>query len=417
MQQNQPFKSSTLRSVSAAGCAVLLFFLVNLALRFKPLEVDRYDFPYHGWSYWSVNAIRNMDASRVNVVLLGSSLVVSAIAECDATVKNKQLDLCYYRGAQYFDERMRDHFGRDYSTIDLSIPGQIPSDAYLTMKAALANGITPGAVVYGVAPRDFIDQTLKDATDTDAFHYLSRLVDMGDCAPELYHTPVSQLDWNLQRLVYLYSVAPSYCAAARNSIAQRLEPLLLAATAGSRQQVMNVSVTRSSPDFPTANIDPGTHCALVAHDRGPFLDNLDDYKNRYKQPDAKKYQTQMQFLQKLIGLCQSNQIKLILVNMPITKRNVDLLAPAWRERYFHDLQTVCTTHDVPFIDACDFSKYAADDYRDTVHLNAFGARKFIDLLTEQLAKQPASAQAILSAGLPVKRAVAEHTAASETGIH
>jgi lysophospholipase L1-like esterase len=149
---------------------------------------------------------------------------------------------------------------------------------------------------------------------------------------------------------------------------------------------------------------------MVAHDHGTFLDNTFDYRNRYKHPNASKYAVQMRFLDRVIRLCQANDIAIILVNMPITKQNADLLESSWRTRYSNDLAALAQEHDVAVLDQCDFAQYNIDDYRDTVHLNAFGARKFTDLLVEKMKSEPFSQQALLSAAKSVKRSIAKRGA-------
>jgi hypothetical protein len=134
-----------------------------------------------------------------------------------------------------------------------------------------------------------------------------------------------------------------------------------------------------------------------------FLDNIDDYKCRYKFPNEKNYGVQMRFLDRLIALCQSHDIDIVLVNMPITKRNMDILEPSWRDRYFHDVHRLAQLHKVPLLDQCQFEAYSPDDFRDTVHLNGFGGRKFIDLLVDRLAQRPDTKRVALAAGTRKKR--------------
>jgi hypothetical protein len=406
--QNDASRAS-MRIVSRALTALLLFCAVNAWLSLtRPQFADPYEFPYHGWSYWSLNAIRHADSARTNVVLLGSSLVVAAIAECDATYKNQQLDLCFYRDAQYFDDRLRRSFAFNFKTLDLSTPGQIPSDAYLTLSAALSNGIKPGAVIYGIAPRDFIDQTLKDPCDTEPFHYLSRMVPIDDCAEDVFKNPIGRLDWCLQKNVYLYRAAADCMLATRDGSIRFLQTAL--ARTSIAPHFMQSSANALLPDYQPFNILPGTNWAMVAHDRGTFLDNTFDYRNRYKNPDAGKYAVQMRFLHRVIRLCQANDIAIVLVNMPITRQNADLLDANWRRRYSNDLAELARVHKIAVLDQCDFAQYSLDDYRDTVHLNAFGARKFIDRLVEKMKTEPFSNQALLSAENSVKKSLAKRGA-------
>lgn len=395
------------RAVSAAIFALLAYGGINAGLKLLNVApADKLDFPYHGWTYWSMRAIDQLDKHRRNIVLLGSSLVVTAVSECDATEQNKILDLCFYRNAEYLDKQLRAQFGRDYCTLDLSVPGQNPSDAYLTLKAALKRGIKPGAVIYGVAPRDFIDATLKDSTDTEPYRYLSRVSDIDDCADDLITTPEAKLDWVLQKYVYLYGMAPKIAAWTKATFTPVTESALLAATKPFRQMIMTTPLTAMIPDQQSFDLAPGTRRAHPAKRSGPYFDNVDDYKNRYRNPDLARYQQQMKFLEKLVGLCQSNDIEIVLANMPITEKNWKILKPSWQEKYMADLADLAARHDAVFLDECKFDRYEQADYRDTVHLNAFGAKKFIDGLVLSFSSHPQATRAIVSSGALMSRSLA-----------
>ncbi|MBX9692093.1 MAG: hypothetical protein K2Z81_06900, partial [Cyanobacteria bacterium] len=133
---------------------------------------------HRSWTWWTVDAV-NRSKQKHDIVLLGSSLMVVAMAECDATVFNNRFDLTRYRSARYFDD-IRGSADSTNRSINLAAPGQIPSDALMTMKAAWKAGIRPTSVIYGVAPRDFVDGTLSSPLDTEAFVCLKQLVSSDD---------------------------------------------------------------------------------------------------------------------------------------------------------------------------------------------------------------------------------------------
>jgi len=400
-------KRTSVRAISATVAALLLFCAINCWLTWlQPHIGNDSELPEHGWSYWSVKAIRNTDPKKVNVVVLGSSLVSAAITECDATLKKQQLDLCFYRGASYLDEQMRSQFHQSYQTLNLAAPGQIPSDAYLTMKAALANGITPGVVIYGVAPRDFIDHTLEDPCDTEAFHYFYQTMDMTDCPGELLKNPLRKLDSTLRQTVYLYSRAIP-CSMTANTIGSGTLRLLLNICFGGSQDIMERPVKADIlRQFRPFDLEPGRIVATPLSGRGPFLDNIQDYKDRYKQPSLDAYSTQMRFLERLVALCQNHDIEIILVNMPITRQNLELLDNTWQRRYVDDLSRIASTHRIDLLDQCEFDRYFHEDFRDSVHLNGVGGKKFINRLVQCMANKSGAARAMLAAGCRKKRSMA-----------
>src|SRR5215470_9651366 len=141
--------------------ALGLFVLLNALLSFyAPIQFDAFKFPYKGWDWWTINDLRRR-AEVHNVALLGSSLMVSAVAGCDANFLNKNLDLANYHKCSYLDHRLRTTFGGSFDTFNLSAPGQMPSDAYLSLRAMVNCANRPDVVIYGIAPRDLIDSTLS----------------------------------------------------------------------------------------------------------------------------------------------------------------------------------------------------------------------------------------------------------------
>ncbi|MGH9552807.1 MAG: hypothetical protein ACRD3W_25735, partial [Terriglobales bacterium] len=338
------------------------------------------------------------------LALLGSSLVVVAMSECDATVQKQPLDLCFYRKDAYLDQQLKKRFGCDYRSINLAAPGQIPSDAYLTLEAALKNGIKPGALIYGLAPRDFIDGTLQNAYDTEPFQYLSHIVDVRNCAGDIYRNPISQVDWGLKRGVFLYGASTEILQELHDQAWRDLNTFLTAQTGGTAE-VMQHPVKPLIPSYQLFDMAPGSMIARADAGRAP-CDNTQDYKDRYKNPNLASYKNQFGFLERLITLCQRNDIELVLVNMPVTPHNLSLLGRQWHERYLRDVAHVAAVHNITYIDECTPGRYQPEDFHDIVHLTGKGGKKFIDNLVEKLSAAPNASAAMIAAGEQAKRTMA-----------
>jgi hypothetical protein len=326
------------------------------------------------WSWWTLNDLKQLPAPP-NVVLLGSSLMVAAIAECDANFKHKVFDLAYYRDAAYLSHALQLQFGGSFTTANLSAPGQMPSDAYLTLSAALKRGVAPRIVVYGLAPRDFLDGTMQSPSDTEAFQVLKHFVDVDGLAFDYYANPYGKLDWLMQKCFPLYQQAVwtrgQIAACARGLIGkEETKPTAFALSLRQRCQPQNV--------------ERGTFLALPTRPGTPLLDNTRDYKQRYKNPSQSNYLVQLKFLQRVAQLCRRNQIDLVLVQMPITKGNVDLLQPGVYKQYQTDISRLAADNSVTLLDMCQFGKYEPTDYKDSVHLNGYGGKKFVDNLVADL---------------------------------
>jgi hypothetical protein len=327
--------------------------------------------------------------------------MVVAMAEGDATWSGRRFDLTTYRKARYFDSVMADNVGTPQSTISLAAPGQVVSDAYLTLKEGLNEGLKPRLVIYGIAPRDFIDSTMQSPFDTECYRYVSRLISAKELEPLLRSDVVSTLFRSISSALPL----------SRQALDLQMEFSKTLTSWGDRALNNGLSVQAMPLEkrmtilssYEPLDMVPGFIHAEVAHREDivrQYRDNLDDYKARYRKPSSRFYDGQLGCLSKLIDLCESNGIDLIVVNMPIRKCNVDLLDSGVYTRYLSDVsKLVSSSKRAKYRDLCDFSLFEKQDYRDSVHLNGFGGIKF----SNQLANAICETRRTLRLGANVQR--------------
>ncbi|HEY9784587.1 MAG TPA: hypothetical protein V6D17_04230 [Candidatus Obscuribacterales bacterium] len=384
--------------------ALSVLLLANLLLSFySPIKFDAYKFPYRGWAWWAFQDLK--DTTEVhNVVLLGSSLVVSAVAGVDANFLNKSLDLSQYHKASYLDAQMRGKFGGTFNTFNLSLPGQMPSDAYLALKAMVDTANRPDVVIYGVAPRDFFDSTMSSPADTEPFRYLRRLVNIDDIAGGAFRTPFARLEWFLQRHIYSYGYAIDFQLAFRESAEHLIARLLPAPY--SKHPFTWWDRIKLLPGYMPGEIVP------LAVSTGPidehtarhrWTDNTIEYMERYKNPDPHTYETQFYFLRRLAAFCRRERIELIVVNMPITDYNIRLLGADKYVSWLTKLKQVAFEQNIPLCDLYAPRAYHVNDFHDSVHLNAYGGKKMFDHLLGELAKDPRTSLALVLAGKELQR--------------
>ena len=280
------------RRISAFATAITIFFAVNVALSFfAPVNFDPFKFPYRGWVWWTFDGLKKATDQRQehNIALLGSSLMVSAVTCCDANYLHKSLDLTEHHGAEYFDHMLQRKFGGSFKTYNLAAPGQMPSDAYLTLKGMLSTANRPDCVIYGVAPRDFIDSSLGNPTDTEPFRFLNRLVSTDECAGGLFRDPLGKLQWFIDRNFYLshYSLDLQLSNTEMQekvlASAAPLPPGVRAYTYWDRIKLL--------PRYKAGEIYPNaisTHPSTQDEARKQFRDNTAEYIERYKKPDVAK---------------------------------------------------------------------------------------------------------------------------------
>jgi hypothetical protein len=400
--------------------SLLLFFFLNATLSFTaPIDFDPYRYPCRNWPWWMVNDLRH-DQTSHNVALLGSSLMVSAVAGCDTNYLRKPLDLTAYHKATYFDRLLHTKFGGAFSTVNLSAPGQMPSDAYLILKATVEIAQRPDVVIYGIAPRDFIDSTLSNPAETEEFKYIERVVNVDDVASGLYRTPLPRLEWFLQRSLYLCGksldlqmLIGDHVTSAMAYLVPRPTATLYPFTWWDRRKLL--------PRYLVGEIIPDSMLAMPlarADAQALYKDNTAEYRERYKRPVPGIYQTQLYFLRKLAAYCRREKIELVLVNMPISELNVSLLRPMAYQQYLSGMQVFGFSQDIAFIDLCNWKTFTTEDFHDSVHLNAFGGQKLFDSLIEQCAKKGRVRRALKLAGIQMQASEeldqADHAATGKT---
>jgi hypothetical protein len=123
---------------------------------------------------------------------------------------------------------------------------------------------------------------------------------------------------------------------------------------------------------------------LTATELASFTDNLEEYRKRYKTLNMATFRTQMDFMARAIKTAKEQGIHVILVAMPITDLNRELISDSAWSLYQNSVKDLATTSGATLVDFSESSCFNRKDFGDTVHLHARGGRKFLDLLTERL---------------------------------
>src|SRR5262249_15269817 len=106
--------------------------------------------------------------------------------------------------------------------------------------------------------------------------------------------------------------------------------------------------------------------------------------------------------------CRKERIELIVVNMPITTYNIHLLSPRKYMDYVARLKQCAAGQNVTLYDMCTPSNYANSDFHDSVHLNAYGGKKFFHQLVNALSSAKRTSLAFMLAGKDLERHIASH---------
>jgi hypothetical protein len=368
---------------------------------FNPFAFDPFKYSYKGWAWWTMNDLKRSNDVH-NVAVLGSSLMVSAIAGCDANYLNKPLDLTKYHQVSYLDDKLEAALGGHFKSFNLSAPGQMPSDAYLSLRAMVGTSARPDVVIYGIAPRDFVDSMLNGPNDTEPFKYLTRFVNIDEVMTHEFRSLWGKLEWCLQRVLFLYGHSLDFRLAFGDGVDVALNKI--APKPWTSRQFTWWDRTKILPNYIPGEIYPEAVMSTpLKESEIKFADNTEEYKRRYKTPDPETFKTQMYFLRKLAEFCQRERIQLVLVNMPIMQCNLEMLPTHVLHEYLTELRKFAWNTEIPYFDLCNFGTYTKKDYHDTVHLNAFGGKKFFDELASAMVNDARASSALHIAGLQLQR--------------
>jgi hypothetical protein len=117
-----------------------------------------------------------------------------------------------------------------------------------------------------------------------------------------------------------------------------------------------------------------------------FSDSLDEYKQRYGTLKWETYLSQINFLGKMIAKAHEQNTKVLIVSMPITDLNRQLLGDFKWKLYKESIKVVALSEGASFLDLESSGQFSDQDFMDTVHLHAQGGIKLLTILANYLSK-------------------------------
>jgi hypothetical protein len=332
-----------------------------------------------------------------DVLLLGSSLTLIPAVRCDdemAGIKTRY-DVGYKRNyingyirAEYLKQRIKSQLGKNLNIRNLGVIASMFSDHCLILEKTLASGKKPQIVICCIAPRDFLDNYRSQVEKTPVYQVLADmslikdLIKRGASFSELANYATGVV-W------HYYQVRTDYRTFSNALSAQALnhpKSLFDGSTA-------NCNASTQTPKAPEAanNQEVEIEVGILSTNNKPdyqappnTLGDLSLYKQVYNPVNAKLFETQMKYLNKMLKLCKEHQIKLYLVNMPLTAENKRLLPQSVWNRYHQLVETSAAQSGAIYLNADKVAQYTLKDFEDSCHLNANGGKKFYSTLVEAL---------------------------------
>jgi hypothetical protein len=364
----------------AFTAAVAFALLSMVASAVNLWQAKPTDYPYHSWTSWAIDDFLAQQQSP-DLVFMGSSLMLVPLAGVDADYYNKKRDGAEHHHSEYFEQALLNKTGTPVKTYNFALPGEMPSDAYLITKLVTKEK-RPNVIVYGIGPRDFMDNLLPNASSTDPFHFLERFVDIAPIAQLAMPGWTERFNYELGKANYFYGGKIDLCTQFNKLASAELNKVLPKPAELMPRQLVHKLMPDHKPfelEKKDAYFRPLTDLELAS-----FVDNLEEYRKRYKHLNTKTFLTQFQFLVKSVEEARSRGVHVVIVAMPITDLNRELIPDQAWNLYRNSVKTVATACGASFVDFSESACFNRKDFSDTVHLHARGGRKFLDLLIEQM---------------------------------
>ncbi|MFA7336429.1 MAG: hypothetical protein WC028_06560 [Candidatus Obscuribacterales bacterium] len=353
------------------GCRVIKPLQFVAIKNFRPIEFDS----------WVSKFPPYLDSKiRPDVLIVGSSLPMAAFALADKKFAESksaedQDGLRTYTEAAVFKKGMLEKLGISARVENFSCAGGMVSDTYIFLKRLIDEGRIPRMVLYGISPRDFVDNMMPPLGQSPLFEVVS---DWGFEIPKEGLSTPQYLSCICANYSYYYKTRRKH----RNVLTA-----ITADALGRPRDLFTASHNRHNEnrlDLPTGEQEKETK-ETAAPANNPVETDLHWYKKRYNPLNTDRFENETAYLKKLVTLCENHQVILVLIGMPLTEPNKKLMPPQLVSSYVEALAGVQDNNQVKWVDLANTSSFAPQDFSDSAHLNRVGSMKFQKLLLEKMA--------------------------------
>jgi hypothetical protein len=370
--------------VSTALAAFAIFILLDTAVRFfyKP---DSFDWPVHNYVWAKTQAYRTL-AKQPDIMIMGSSLICVILQNAEAVYLKKPVDIVAHNNSVMLEDQLAERLHRNVSTFGFACGGMMASDSFSVAKTIFSANQHPKLLIVGIAPRDFIDNAFKDVTSSDVGRYMqhasqNKVFGRGDLKQP------SALERFTLRNSSIYEKRLDFIATLNDGLRPifdiYFDQIWHSSRFISNTDLIAIKNLLCSPEDARLNqlIMPPD-----STDDHKYVNNLDIYRMRYLPFSQNALASQCNYFEGFLKQCNELGIRVIVVNMPITKENIDLLPKSDYQLCVSKFESCARNNKSDYWDLNDPSVFSRKDFRDSVHLNSIGSFKFIQLLAEKIAR-------------------------------
>jgi hypothetical protein len=418
--------------VSRTLAAFLLFAAINIGLNLMPLKkavpvlgpeqvamTDKIEAEGMPASWWLARTY--IQSEKVPDIVVCGSSQIGGLQAADANSSGKTIDFVSNRRSLIIEDDIYKQIGLKPTVFLSALPGAMVSDHFAIGRALYKPQTTPSLVVLTVSPRDFIDNTLSSAGATDSYRFFSQYSDMKAYTNLAFHDPRSRFDYFVSNELPLRLIIPDVQQTIEQ-VGKRLTALedgwlkavsdnesRDAGTAGDASAASSVaskkSGSRADPSVTQAeqlkfvmgayggNLKPG-QAVLTPNLPKIYVDNSLDYMHRYANAYPPTYKVQLAYMRAFLADLKKRGVKVLVVGMPLTKINRDLLTTSFWKGFRRNLAEQCKLGDAVYLDLSDSPDFSQGDFCDTVHLNADGGTRLADHIARAIANSKELRQAL-----------------------
>lgn len=344
------------------------------------------------------------------VVVCGSSQI-GGLQAADANTTGKVIDFVADHHCPTLENALAARVGGSPYVFLSALPGAMISD-HFAIARALYSQAAPPVVVVTVSPRDFIDNTLPCAGSTEPYRFFSRYSKMDKYTNLAYNEPWARFSYAVSNELPVRKLLPPLQAVLA-SLAPEPEPdpeSESAAPSSSSSSSSQLSAPSANAGEQLkfvmggyeGNLKPGQ---AVVEPNMPriFVDNTRDYRRRYKNTHPAAYDVQMSFFGDFLNYLKERGVKVLVVGMPLTACNRDILPPAFWQDFRGKVNSVCQANQAEYLDLSASPDFGRDDFCDTVHLNAWGGTKLAEHIAAAISERQTLREALLPTSAPVRQ--------------
>jgi hypothetical protein len=358
--------------------SILMLVACDLAARafFHP---DRYSSINRSWTWWTVKGFRQNQAP-VDVAVFGSSLMLAALNGSDALFTNTTFDAIDHHQAEYFNHLLRAKLGRPIRSFSFAIGGQMASDVFAMATTLFQSHNQPSVILWGIAPRDFLDATFKHPNYTETVRYINKIANVNVLGErKSFWETVEDF---LGQVIYLYGKRHDVVIVQQQLCQAFLKRLALLPKSDRIQapfELIKIAMVTLPED-----VVPGEF-VVKPHEpnREIYTDNSKEYIQRYNPFAPKTLKQQLAYLEKFLNFARSRGIKVCLVNMPLTEDNMNLLPKGAYSAYLCGVERTAAKYGATVLDVNKKGVFNKSEFFDPVHVTALGGMKLFRLIANQ----------------------------------